>query len=136
MTTGPKVSNSNTFCTLGKDEVASSNLASSSKKKKPIQSDGLFLFMLMPDLKIKCGADERRRRGLDRADPLFIFSAKGEDKCKQIWLAAPAAKIWLIAIFAIPLAQHFLPFFFVAPWYNGHIRNKKVFRFYQKLRRK
>ena len=35
---------------LGKDEVASSNLASSSKTKKLIRKDGLFCFGMMPDL--------------------------------------------------------------------------------------
>ena len=33
---------------------------------------GIRIFVLQGGTrKIKCGADERRRRGLDRADPLF-----------------------------------------------------------------
>ena len=36
----------------------------------------LLFFILRETRKMKCGADERRRRGLDRAEPLFSFPAE------------------------------------------------------------
>ena len=55
------------------EAVLSSNLTSMCPpRRKPIHLDGFFFFGMALEIglePIKCGANERRRRGLDRADP-------------------------------------------------------------------
>ena len=52
-------------------DAASSSLATRTKSpESALRGVWTFLFVWSETRKIKCGADERRRRGLDRADPL------------------------------------------------------------------
>ena len=74
---------------LGKDEVASSNLASSSKKEP--RPSGLGSFFAAPDLN-HLNASVRwplARSQLDGIDSLIFAPPTQGQKCKQIWLAAP-----------------------------------------------
>ena len=76
---------------LGKDEVASSNLASSSKKEP--RPSGLGSFFAPPDLN-HLNASVRwplARSQLDGIDSLIFAPPTQGQKCKQIWLAAPAS---------------------------------------------
>ena len=67
---------------LGKDEVASSNLASSSIKHRPAHLSGSFFYSdATPDLNSKCNANERCPLGSAPAEPLFCSTGA---KCKQI----------------------------------------------------
>ena len=73
---------------LGKDEVASSNLASSSKKERPLKRV-VFSFFAAPDLK-DTNATRMSVAGEDLPSRTLILSLAHLQgiKCKQIWLAA------------------------------------------------
>ena len=70
---------------LGKDEVASSNLASSSKKK--VRPKG-WTFFLAIDRFERLNAARTSAAGDGLTEPNHYFCPK-RAKCKQIWLAAP-----------------------------------------------
>ena len=78
---------------LGKDEVASSNLASSSISKPPSNRMGVLIWT--KDRFERLNAARISAAGEGWTEPILYFRLGTRRKCKQIWLAAPRKSLEL-----------------------------------------